>query len=78
MAGGSAGGDGRRPGRKRNRKVGRRRKPEAGRKVGSEGKLKAQAGDGPEDLLKGLTIDEGLEVRLEGRAGDWSKTQVGG
>jgi hypothetical protein len=64
MAGESAGGDGRRPGRRRSRKVGRRRKSKAGRKVGSEGRSKAQAGDGPEDLLKGLTVDEGLEVEV--------------
>jgi len=64
MAGGSAGGDGRRSERKRNRKVGWRRKSKAGAKVGSDGWLKAQAGNGPEDLLKDLTVDEGLEVEV--------------
>jgi len=62
MAGGSASGDGRRSGRRRNRKAGWRRKSKAGGKVESEGWLKAQAGNGPEDLLKDLTVDEGFEV----------------
>lgn len=64
MAEGSAGGDGRRPGRKRNRNVGWRRKSKVDGKVGLDGWLKAQAGHGPEDLLKDLTVDEGLEVAV--------------
>jgi len=53
MAGGSAGGDGRRSGRKRNRKVGWRRESKAGGKVGSEGWLKAQAGKWTGRLAEG-------------------------
>jgi len=71
MAGGSAGGDGRRSGRRRNRKVGWRRESKAGGKVGSEGWLKARAGNGPEDLLKDLTVDEGLEVEVGRQSRRW-------
>jgi len=45
MAGGSAGGDGRRSFERRSWKVGRRRKLLVDRKVGPEGWLKAQAGE---------------------------------
>lgn len=81
MAGGSASGDGRRPGRRRNRKVGWRRKSKAGGKVGPDGRLKAQAGYKPEGLLKDLTVDEGLEV-VVGRqsrreAADASRRSIG-
>jgi hypothetical protein len=81
MAGGSVGGDGRRPGRRRNRKVGWKRKLKAGRKVGPDGRLKAQAGNKPNGLLRDLTVDEGLEV-VVGRqsrreAADASRRSIG-
>jgi len=81
MAGESAGGDGRGSARRRNRKASWRRKSKGSGTVGSEGKLKAQAGDRPEDLLKDLTVDEGLEV-VVGRqsrreAADASRRSIG-
>jgi len=65
MAGGSAGGDGRRSGRRRNRKAGWRRKSKAGGKVGSEGWLKAQAGKWTGRLA------EGSDSRWRVRGWDW-------
>ena len=77
MAGGSAGGDGRRSVERRSRKVGRRRKPQVGRKVGPEGCSKAQAveqQDGwPLDLMPIFSRRLSWKATPEG----WQTTQVG-
>jgi hypothetical protein len=81
MAGGSAGGDGRRSVERRSQKVGRRRKPRVGRKVGPEGCSKAQAIEQQDGWPLDLTADIQSEVTLEGDAGrsadDASRQSIG-
>jgi hypothetical protein len=61
MAGGSAGGDGRRSVERRSRKVSRRRKPRVDRKVGPEGRSPAQVGDESEGLPEGWSKAQAVD-----------------
>jgi hypothetical protein len=75
MAGGSAGGDGRRSVERRSRKVIRRRKPQVDWKVGPEGRSPAQVGDESEGLPEGWSPTQ-VGDRLEGKPEDWSVAQA--
>jgi hypothetical protein len=78
MAGGSAGGDGRRSVERRNWKVSRRRKPRVGRKVGSEGCLKAQAGEQQDGWPLDLTPIFSRRLRWKATPEGRQTTQVVG
>jgi hypothetical protein len=75
MAGGSAGGDGRRSVERRSRKVSRRRKLRVGRKVGPEGRSPAKVGDESEGLPEGWSPTQ-VGGRSEGKPEDWSVAQA--
>jgi hypothetical protein len=78
MAGGLAGGDGRRPVERRSPKVSRRRKLRVDRKVGSEGWSKAQAGEQQDGWPLDLTDDFSRRLSWKATQEGWQTTQVGG
>jgi hypothetical protein len=78
MAGGSAGGDGRRSVERRNPKVSRRRKLRIGRMVGPEGCWKAQAEERQDGWPLDLTPIFSRRLRWKATPEGRQTTQVGG
>jgi len=78
MAGGSAGGDGRRSFERRSRKVNWWRKLQVDRKVGPEGWSKAQAGEQQDGWPLDLTADVSRRLSWMATPEGKQTTQVGG